>query len=333
MLVVVLLVAWAWGPVTRAQQRAERIDEARLDASLEATAQPAHTEAIDDPRHYPIDMRPFADSVDAGSFGTPAFDEQGIVQIELQVGADRLAFVHNPVTAAQYALGSYERFLHDGDARAFESFVRHAEWLREQLDDRGRINYLFYVRSKDIKAPWVSAMAQGQAISVFVRMAQETGDDSWLEAARLAMTPMLSPIDDGGTLYLDGDDVWLEEYPESPPSHVFNGHVFASFGLNDLARATDDQDIREFWEASTETLAANLEAFENDGWLRYDLKETDIAPRQYHRIQRDQVHMLAALTGDERFEDAAERWNVPYEDRDAWLRSRVWARFKEGVTR
>ncbi|PKQ10131.1 MAG: hypothetical protein CVT69_01260, partial [Actinobacteria bacterium HGW-Actinobacteria-9] len=301
------------------------------ETSLEAKAQPAHPEAIDDPRHYPIDMRPFADSVDAGAFGIPNFDDEGIVQVEMQVGDDKIAIVHNPVTAAQYALGSYERFLHDGDARAYEDFVRHATWLRDQLDDRGRINYLFYMRSKDIKPPWISAMAQGQAISVFVRMARETDDDSWLDAARLAMTPMLSPADEGGTLYMDGDDVWLEEYPESPPSHVFNGHVFASFGLNDLARATGDEDILRFWEAATATIAANLERYENDGWLRYDLKDTDIAPRQYHRIQRDQVYMLASLTGDERFEDAARRWNAPYENRDGWLRSRFWARFSEAV--
>lgn len=333
-----LLAAAAYIPVSRAWDRTQEIDAARLDEALEATAQPAHFEALDDARHYPIDMRPFADSVDSGAFATPAFDDAGIVQVELAVSADATesvitpVLVHNPVTAAQYALGSYERFLHDGDTRAYETFVRHAEWLRDQLDDQGRIEYEFYVRSRDIRPPWISAMAQGQAISVFTRMAQETGDEAWLDYARSAMTPMLAPLEAGGTLVFEDGDIWLEEYPEDPPSHVFNGHVFAAFGVRDLADATGEENIREFWESSAETLASNLDEFEEDGWLRYDLKKAAVAHRQYYQIQRDQVRVLARMTGDKRFEQAADRWSAPFEDRDAWLRQRFFVRLKEIVT-
>lgn len=329
---LLLIGLLALPPVKRIWDRTIAIDAARLDESLAATAQPAHFEAVEDTRHYPIDMRPFADVVDSQEFATPAFDDRGVVQIDRQVEGGTIR-VYNPVSAAQYALGSYERYLHGSDDEAYRAFIRHAESLRDHMDESGRLSYEFDVPSYNLKAPWISAMAQGQAISVFVRAAHHTGDSAWFDYARLALQPMLIPVDEGGVLYVEEQDVWLEEYPEDPPSHVFNGHVFAAFGLRDLMNATGDPDAKRLWEAAINTLGANLELFEEDGWLRYDLKNAPVAGRQYYQIQLDQARLLAAFTGDDRFAQAVERWDDPYEDRDAWLRQRFLERLQEALSR
>jgi len=310
-------------------------DRKRLESMQEAPAQPAHTEALGDARHYPIDMRPFADQVDAATFADPPFDADGIVQAAYgptPPSRETTTNEHNPVTAAQYALGCYERYLH-GDQTQSEPFLRHAQWLRETMDADGRLEYLFDVPSRSLQAPWISAMAQGQAISVFVRAAELTGDESWLDAAQTAFGPLQLTLDQDGAIFRDGDDLWLEEYPEDPPSHVFNGHVFALFGVRDLALATGDKAADETWRAAADTLAAHLEDFENDGWLRYDLTNGTIASRQYYRIQFDQTALLAEMTGDERFSEAVERWDGPIESPGMWLVGRFFVRGGELIAR
>lgn len=299
-------------------------DRERLESMQSADAQPAHAAALEDERHYPIDMRPFADVVEAATFADTPFDENGIVHVAYPREGGTLQY--NPVTVSQYALGCYERYLH-GDTDQKEPFLRHATWLRHTMRADGRLEYTFDVST--LKAPWISGMAQAQAMSVFVRAADLTGDDAWLDAARTAYVPLQIPISDGGALFRDGTAIWLEEYPEEPPSHVFNGHVFAIFGVRDLALATGDRSAEETWRAAADTLAANLDAYENDGWLRYDLKNAPFAMRQYYRIQVDQTALLSQMTGDSRLEQAAERWEAPISRPRLWLAQRLVARAGE----
>lgn len=310
-------------------------DRQRLAEMQEAPAQPAHLDAITDDRHYPIDMRPFADLVDSGGFAQPAFDADGIVQVpygRVDPSTDTTPLVHNPVTAAQYALGCYERYIH-GDPTQLDGFMRHAEWLRKTMGPDGRLEYRFDVASRQLTAPWISAMAQGEAISVFVRAAATTGDDSWLNAARLAYGPLTIPVTDGGAIATDGSELWLEEYPKDPPSHVFNGHVFALFGVRDLARATDDPAIDKAWRAAAITLADHLKDYEYDGWLRYDLTPGTLARRQYYRLQVDQTRILAEMTGDVRFKEAIDRWDGPLEHPGNWVARRFVTRGVEALRR
>lgn len=302
-------------------------DRERLASMQSADPQPAHPQAIDDDRHYPIDMRPFADVVEAATFADQPFDENGIVHVAYPRQGGTLQY--NPVTAAQYALGCYERYLH-GDPSQKEPFLRHATWLRNTMREDGRLEYLFDVST--LKAPWISGMAQGQAMSVFVRAADLTGDDSWLDAARTAFVPLQIQTTDGGAMFREGSAVWLEEYPEEPPSHVFNGHVFAIFGVRDLALATGDSDAEETWRAATRTLADNLKAYENDGWLRYDLKNAPFAMRQYYTIQVDQTALLAEMSDDARLARAAERWEDPIRRPRIWLAKRLAVRAMQLVS-
>jgi len=114
---------------------------------------------------------------------------------------------------------------------------------------------------------------------VLVRAYYETDDARYLEAAEAAIRPLLVPIEEGGLQHADETGVWLEEYPTDPPTHVLNGALFTVFGLHDLVRATGDQAAATLLEESVDTIARNLDRYESDGWVLYELKP-DSWPRR-----------------------------------------------------
>ena len=68
-----------------------------------------------------------------------------------------------------------------------------------------------------LKAPWYSALAQGQGISVLVRAYKESGEARYLEGARRAFASFQQPLDSGGVAFTDSaGDLWFEEYIVSP---------------------------------------------------------------------------------------------------------------------
>lgn len=84
---------------------------------------------------------------------------------------------------------------------------------------------------------WLSAMGQGQAISVLARAyAHSGGDQKYLNTALNGLKPFRVQSSEGGVLatFLNKYH-WYEEYPTKPPSFVLNGFIFSLLGLYDLA--------------------------------------------------------------------------------------------------
>ncbi len=316
-------------------ERLTRPDAALLEEALNAEREVLHPEgaAPGEQDHYPIDMRTMVERIRSGAFSTPPLDPAGVPWVlykEDDTGQDDSVRHYNPVTVAQYALGLYEMHLH-GDEKALADFLVQARWLKDRMTPEGRLEYRFDYLPRGLESGWISAMAQGEAISVLVRAHRVTSDAAFLDAARLAYTPLDTPVSRGGVLLLDGEDTWLEEYPQEPPSHVLNGHIFALWGVRDLHLATGEESIGARYDAAADTLARHLPEYERDGWLLYQLGEPGPARRQYYGLQLDQVRALALMTGDARFEEAARRWALPFEQPLVWRAGRAWARAVERV--
>src|SRR5439155_4618703 len=157
------------------------------------------------------------------------------------------------VKVAQWALGSYERYL-TGQEDSRLAWARAAgEYLLQQQHRGGSREGAWehtvpYPHTFRLRPPWVSAMAQGEGASLLVRLFSETGDERFAEAARRALQPMAVPVADGGVrATLDGG--WLpEEYPTTPPSLVLNGGIFALWASYDVAAGLGDEDGRALFE-------------------------------------------------------------------------------------
>ncbi len=219
--------------------------------------------------------------------------------------------VYNPVTVSGYALNRWEAYVHTGDRGALNEFILHAAWLRSHMDQYGRIPYQWTYDVHDLYPPWYSAMAQGQAISVLLRAYQKTGVKSYLDAAVLAMRPLRITLLNGGTAWDTGTDLWLEEYPENPPSHVLNGAIYAMFGLQDLVRVTGNATAKSLLARATTTLKNNLYRYERNGAILYCLEGEEYA-YGYERLHLLQLRNLALITGDKTFSSVAQRWATQF---------------------
>lgn len=204
------------------------------------------------------------------------FDEDGIPLTDYK----EFGIQYQPVGIAQYALGTWGLYLENNDLQYKEKFLHTADWFCDNLlveDDFGVWEYKFDFPRYNLKAPWSSAMSQGEGISVLVRAYQLTENKKYIEIAKLAINSFKVPIEMGGVFYKDKEGlVWYEEYPslENEPPHVLNGFIFALFGLYDYYKATESEEALELFNQGIKTLKEKINLWDMGFWSRYDL--TDI---------------------------------------------------------
>ena len=224
---------------------------------------------------------------------------------------------YNPIAIAQYGLGNYNLFRRTGAATRREKFLRIANWLCSNLQQNSfglwMWNHQFDWEYRDtLRAPWYSALAQGQGISVLVRAYQDTGDAKYLEAARSALAGFFKSVSEGGVAFTDDrGDLWFEEYIVSPPTHILNGFIWAAWGIYDYFLATKDQNADELFSRAVQTLLRNLDRYDLGFWSLYEQSGTRlpmVASPFYHQLHVVQLRIMLRLTGEDKFSVVADRW-------------------------
>lgn len=221
------------------------------------------------------------------------------------------------VAAIQCALGCWERYL-AGEGEAWLELARACadELVAIQVTDGPRAggwtHELDYPHTFALRAPWLSAMAQGEGASLLVRLHAHTGDERYAEAARRALLPFAVDAADGGVrAWLHGQP-FPEEYPTIPPAFVLNGGIFAMWGLHDVGVALGDADALASFRAMAGTLADHLERWDTGwGWSRYDLQRrpvVNVATTFYHDLHVSQLRMLHRLEPRPELLAVADRW-------------------------
>jgi heparosan-N-sulfate-glucuronate 5-epimerase len=264
----------------------------------------------------------FAEKADyAGEYdlsGIPLLDYHGKIGLQ-----------YNPIAIAQYGLGNYNLFrrslLGEGeDPARRKKFFLVADWLCSHLEPNPHglavWNHGFDWEYRDtLKAPWYSGLAQGQGVSVLVRAYKESGEMRYLEAARRALESFyLSPSEGGVACTDDRGDLWFEEYIVSPPTHILNGFIWASWGVYDYFLATQESAAQELFARAVETLLHNLDRYDVGFWSLYEQSGTRlpmVASLFYHQLHIVQLRVMHRLTGEDAFAQVADRW-------EGYLRSR-----------
>ncbi len=244
------------------------------------------------------------------------FDDDGIPLLDYHGVIGRQ---YNPIAIAQYGLGNYSLYKRAGDNRNFEKFNKAADWLVDNIE-RNRHGAFVWNHKFDweyfqtLKAPWYSALAQGQGISLLVRAYVETKQDKYLEAAEKAFEPLTREIKNGGVLFVDEEgNLWLEEYLVEPPSHVLNGFIWALWGVYDYYRLSGKEQARQLYQDCLETIKKNLHRYDNGFWSLYDLSENrlrTIASSFYHSLHIVQLEILHKLSDDDIFAQYVRKWDA-----------------------
>jgi len=182
---------------------------------------------------------------------------EGVPQVRYSWGTE-----DNPVTVSLWALQHWSRWTRTHEAENLEPVITAAEWLigRQRVD--GGWEYLFDFNASGLRmrAPWISAMAQGLGISVLVRAHEVSGDTRYLDGALLALEPFTRTTADGGVAAEWDEQPWYEEYPGVASQHVLNGYEFALLGLHDLVPRSEL--ALTLWDAGVASLSAKIGVFD-----------------------------------------------------------------------
>jgi heparosan-N-sulfate-glucuronate 5-epimerase len=214
------------------------------------------------------------------------------------------------VATAQWGLGAFERYL-AGEGEQWLEAARGAadHFVTEQIKDGpGEGSWLHGMPMHHtflLQPPWVSAMAQGEAASLLVRVHRETGDDRYADSALRALAPLRVPSGQGGALALLGGGPFYEEYPTDPPSFVLNGGIFAIWGVYDVSLGLDPDHAGEDFADSLEVLATNIERWDCGYWSLYDLFPhpiPNVASAAYHSLHTVQLRAMQLIAPRPEFE-------------------------------
>lgn len=242
------------------------------------------------------------------------YDDSGIPLLNYH---GTIGLQYNPIAIAQYGLGNYNLFCGSGAVERRQRFLNVADWLARNLEMNPSglwvWNHHFdWEYRTTLRAPWYSALAQGQGISVLVRAFKETSDDVYLAAARRAFQPFLKTVDEGGVAFIDeAGHTWFEEYIVDPPTHILNGFLWAIWGVYDYYLATSEALAQQMFERAVQTVAANLEHYDVGFWSLYEQSGTwlkMLASPFYHRLHIVQLDVLYRLTGEDIFLHYSNRW-------------------------
>jgi heparosan-N-sulfate-glucuronate 5-epimerase len=255
----------------------------------------------------------------------PGPDTAGISSLisaswEITLGADGvprikypgIGYQANPVTAAQYGLRAYGRWLHTRRRSERVIVLRVADWLvrRQASDGLWLYKFDFSFSGGHMVAPWPSAMAQGQAMSLLERAYGLTGRRRYLQAAIRALEPLAARP--GSSRLVDCFEScrhpFFEEYPTRPASDVLNGFMFTLVGLYDLASIAPHSSAQRLYREGLATLRVALPRYDANGVARYCLSSTEVAPQSYQAIHVYLLRTLDSVAPDPRFVFYGRRW-------------------------
>ncbi|MEW6348555.1 MAG: D-glucuronyl C5-epimerase family protein [Thermodesulfobacteriota bacterium] len=276
-------------------------------------------------------------------------DAQGVIMLDYK---GSLGLKYNPNAIAQLALGWYDLHLDalaEGNgtlaARFGEAFLAQAGWFlthgREVSDGVHLWEYEFPFEFREpLIAPWRSALAQGQAISVLIRAYGLTREEEYGHKARLGFNAFRceASAHPGGVLCRDEEGTWLEETILSRPNHILNGFVWALWGVRDYAVWSGDPFAGRLYHEAEQTLARRLDVYDVGFWTCYDDSRKTGPPIMpaspyYQRLHVVQMQAMYELTHNDVYLQTHRKW-LAYADNllyrliaflwKCWFKVRYW---------
>lgn len=159
--------------------------------------------------------------------------------------------------------------------------------------------------------PWVSGMAQGEALSAFVELYVLTGEQKWLDIAdqvfetftlyrRPGRKYAVSHIDEYGFY-------WIDEYPMFPPRRVLNGFIYGLYGMIDYYHVTKSDIALKHIQAALTTLETYSAFWRSPGRISHYSLMDKSQNEHYHGVHIRQFETLAVVTGDTYFKKFADK--------------------------
>jgi hypothetical protein len=251
--------------------------------------------------------------------GSQPVDAQGVA-----LSPYRGHMVYHPLAIARYGvtlLHSYRirpdpGFLNRAEVNAMY-LINHAVSRNGALFFPYRFRYRLFGRRTDfMRPPWFSAMAEGAALTLFVRLNAVTGEQRWRTAAdstfatfvqrRNARKPWTVFVPRWhGRRYL-----WFEEYPKAPPTQPLNGHMYALFGVWEYAFSTGSAAAQRVFDGGATAIRHQADRFRAPDGISYYSLRVHVQYPSYHCVHVWQLKLLGRMTGDPWFVREGRRFDA-----------------------
>lgn len=273
----------------------------------------------------PLEKRPYylhvEDRLDENHWDK--FDEHGI-----PIRGTHVNPIYNITTICAYALAHWNIHiteLHDSKV----VLLSIADWLVNHQVNNGA--WLYHHDSVfGIKAPWVSAMAQGEALSVLARAYAITHQADYMDVGNKAITLFERDVLSGGVVRrLNNGGLFFEEVPSDPPSYILNGFLYALFGLYDW-KSIAPEPAQTLLASGLNSLNQVLKQYDLGYWSRYDRYpgRNHAASFAYHDLHIAQLEIINHLMPKAVYhiEDIIDDWRkyrrkLPYRMQAAWTKT------------
>lgn len=225
--------------------------------------------------------------------------------------------IEHPIVIAQFALGIFELLYRSGfkDPKLENKYIGLADWfIKNKVQTSGGIGWLvnYKITEYGMVNPWISALAQGEAISVLSRASLLTADNTYSDIAELALNPFEIEVREGGLLNYFNNVPIYEEYPSPLRTvGVLNGFMFSLFGLYDLLLLTKSEKAEKLFTSGIEALKKLLPYYDIGYWSRYylfDFPKKYTASFTYQSLMAEQLKALYFITGEILFKDYSDKW-------------------------
>jgi len=220
-----------------------------------------------------------------------------------------------PAYSAWYGLVNLGHYLRRRDERFLEAFLRQVDWLEQNAvtrDDGAVVwpmTFDYQVGETRLRAPWVSAHAQGLAISALVRGWRVTKRSALLDL--LAGSARIFELDDArqGIRLQSRGSVLYTEVPGGPPPGILDGFLTSLLGLYDLFVETGDPSVGRLFDDGLAGLASVLPEWDyRHKWSWYGCHNY-LSPPAYHCLNRLLLGVVAGLGDAPQLAVRAEEWN------------------------
>ena len=231
--------------------------------------------------------------------------------------------IYHPVNLShrcQVFIATYARTFNAKYLDRAERYAKKLISLRHISGDAAYLPYdLRYAVHSDsantLTPPWYSGMAQGEFLTVLVRLHEFTGNEDYLKVARSVFESFLRPraSNEKWVVRLDSNNFyWIEEYPhEEHPGMTLNGFIGAVFGIHEYFQATGDPRARTVYDMAVTTLKHYIPYYLQDCQTSlYCLGHRNEASLGYHHLHIRQMQELHRLSGDPFFQEMAKAFEA-----------------------
>jgi len=244
----------------------------------------------------------------SGRKKTNDFDSNGVIMVDY---GGNIGKKYNPVSICQYAHRNYMNYYNTKQKKYRENFFNQVKWLianQKIKNGMGVWEYNFENKSFNTQPPWISAMAQGLAISVLSEAYSLTKKEIYLTRAQLALECFNKSVEEGGVVsYQPNGDIWYEEVASKEGGKILNGFIFSLAGIADFYWLTGSEEAKFLVEQGLKSLHNHIDKYDYDFVSRYSLLPYNVK-WGYNKIHVLQLIWAYSVTRKERFLEYARKF-------------------------